>query len=311
MAELAQRPLGTTGVDVSVLGYGAMELRGKPRGRDLTETEVGRILNTALDSGITLLDTSIDYEASEEQIGRHVAHRRGEFTLASKCGCLAGWTRPADYKGGLPGGGPHDFSPENIVAGVEQSLRRLKTDHLDILQVHASPDEATLREHGVVEVMQDLRRQGKVRLIGMSGVLPSLADHIRMGVFDVFQIPYSAVQREHELVISEAAAIGAGVLVRGAAGRGVASGHERAVQRNPKLATAWKRAALEEMLDGMSPMEFTVRFSMSHPGVSSVLVGTADYEHLVANVEAVSKGPLPADLYAAAKLRLLHEADGS
>jgi aryl-alcohol dehydrogenase-like predicted oxidoreductase len=311
MVELAQRPLGTTGVDVSVLGYGAMELRGKPRGRDLTESEVSQILNTALDSGINLLDTSIDYEASEEQIGRHVAHRRDEFTLASKCGCLVGWDRPADYRGGLPGGGPHDFSRENIVAGVEQSLRRLKTDYLDILQVHASPDEATLQEHGVVEVMQELKRQGKVRLVGMSGVLPSLTDHIRMGVFDVFQIPYSAVQREHESVISDAAARGAGVLVRGGAGRGVASGDERAVQRNPKLADAWNRAALGEILDGMSPMEFAVRFTMSHPDVSSVLIGTADHDHLLANVEAASKGPLPEDLYAAAKRRLVNKEDES
>ena len=311
MTKLAQRPLGKTGANASVIGYGAMELRGRPRGRDVTETEVGRILNTALDSGVTLFDTSIDYEASEERIGRHLAHRRDEFTLATKCGCLVGWERPVDYKGGLPGGGPHDFSRKNIVAGVEQSLRRLRTDFLDILQVHASPDEATLHEHGVVEVMQELQRQGKVRLIGMSGVLPSLADHIRMGVFDVFQIPYSAVQREHESMISEAAARGAGVLVRGAAGRGVASGDEGAVQRNPKLAAAWNRAAMDEILDGMSPMEFTVRFSMSHPGVSSVLIGTANHDHLLANVEAVSQGPLPDDLYAVAKRRLVSGEDES
>ena len=303
MAELPERPLGRTGVDVTVLGYGAMELRGAPRGRDLTEHEVERILNQALDLGVTVIDTAIDYEASEERIGRHLAHRRDEFQLATKCGCLVGWERPADYQGGLRGGGPHDFSRENIRAGVEQSLRRLRTDHLDILQVHASPDEAALQEHGVVETLQELRQEGKVRFIGMSGVLPALADHIRMSVFDVFQIPYSAVQRKHETAIADAAATGAGVLVRGGAGRGVASGQERAVARNPDLATAWQQAELGDLLDGMSPMEFTLRFTISHPGVSSVLVGTANPEHLRANADAASKGPLPDDLYREAKRR--------
>lgn len=289
---------------MTVLGYGAMELRGSPRGRLLEEEEVGRILNTVLDAGINVIDTSIDYEMSEERIGRHISHRRDEYLLASKCGCLVGWERPADYKGGMAGGGPHEFSRSNIIAGVEQSLRRLKTDHLDLLQVHASPDEETLREHGVIETLRDLQRQGKTRLIGMSGTLPSLADHIAMGVFDVFQIPYSPVQREHETLISDAAASGAGVLVRGGAGRGAPSGEKRAVERSPKFVDRWEVANMEEILDGMSPMEFTLRFTITHPGVSSAIVGTANLDHLNANLIAAAKGPLPSDLYAAAKQRL-------
>ncbi|HEY5652687.1 MAG TPA: aldo/keto reductase [Acidimicrobiia bacterium] len=298
------RPLGTTGVEVSALSYGAMELRGLPRGRDLAESEVGHLLNTVLDSGVTLIDTSIDYEASEERIGRHIGHRRSEFLLASKCGCLVGWERPADYQGGMRGGGPHDFSRANIIAGVEQSLRRLRTDHLDLLQVHASPDAATLVEHDVVGTMNELRAQGKVGLIGMSGTLPALTQHIEMGVFDVFQIPYSAVQREHEAAIAQASNGGAGVLARGGAGRGVAAGNARTVPRNPKLVDAWTRSEVEDILDDMTPMEFTLRFTLSHPGVSSVLAGTANLDHFIANVEAIAKGPLPDDLLALAKTRL-------
>ncbi len=304
MVALPTRPLGSTGVEVSALSFGAMELRGPPRGRDLDEAEVGRLLNLVLDSGVTVVDTSIDYEASEERIGRHLGHRRDEFFLASKCGCLVGWERPVDYQGGMRGGGPHDFSRTNIVAGVEQSLRRLRTDHLDLLQVHASPDAATLGGYGVVETMQDLRDQGKVRFIGMSGVLPALIEHIEMNAFDVFQVPYSAVQREHEDAITRAAAAGAGVLARGGAGRGVAAGNPRTVPKNPKLAEAWTQAQMDDLLDDMTPMEFTLRFTLSHPGVSSVLVGTADAEHFEANVEAIAKGPLPRGLLEEAKLRL-------
>jgi aryl-alcohol dehydrogenase-like predicted oxidoreductase len=294
---LDRRPLGKTGEYVTALGYGAMELRGKPRGRDLSETEVGRILNTVLDSGIGLIDTAIDYEESEERIGRHVSHRRDEYLLASKCGCLVGWERPADYAGGMPGGGPHDFSRENLIAGLEQSLRRLRTDHLDILQVHASPDRETLERYQVVETLQEMQRNGKVRFIGMSGVLPSVMDHIDMAVFDTFQMPYSALEREHEPAIARAATAGAGVLVRGGAGRGAPSGEHRAVKKSPKLAAAWQSIDVSDLLDGMSPMEFTLRFTLSNPDASSVLIGTANLAHLESNVAAMARGPLPADLY--------------
>lgn len=310
MATLPRRALGSTGLYVTALGYGAMELRGRPRGRDLSDKDVGRILGAVLDAGIDLIDTSIDYEASEERIGRHVGHRRDEYLLATKCGCLVGWQRPAGYAGGMPGGGPHDFSRSNIVAGVEQSLRRLRTDHLDILQVHASPDEATLRAHGVVETLEDLQAQGKVRFIGMSGTLPALTEHIAMGVFDVVQIPFSVVQREHEAAITQAAAARIGTIIRGGAGRGAPSGEDGARRRNPKLVDAWRRAGLDDLLNGMSPMEFTLRFTISHPDVATTIVGTADPAHLATNIEAASKGPLPAELYAEVKRRLGNDDGG-
>ena len=82
-----KRTLGRTGFEVTALAYGAMELRGAPRGRHIDPEEAGRILNAVLDGGINLIDTSIDYGMSEELIGRHISHRRNEYCLASKCGC--------------------------------------------------------------------------------------------------------------------------------------------------------------------------------------------------------------------------------
>src|ERR1700733_2579506 len=128
---IATRPLGQTGTDVTILGYGAMELRGQPRGPAIDDVESGRLLNAVLDGGINLIDTSIDYGRSEELIGRYVGHRRDEYFLASKCGSLLG----APPAGAAPPF-PHDFRPDNIRAGIEQSLRRLGTDRLDLLQVH-------------------------------------------------------------------------------------------------------------------------------------------------------------------------------
>src|SRR5271169_2004550 len=125
---VAMRELGHTGLQVTTLGYGAMELRGAPRARDITEGQAETILNKVLDAGINYIDTSIDYGLSEERIGRYIAHRRSEYYLASKCGCLVG-APPAPGQRGA-----HVFTPENIVKGVEQSLARMKTDHLDVVQ---------------------------------------------------------------------------------------------------------------------------------------------------------------------------------
>src|ERR1035437_2175904 len=103
------RPLGRTGAAVTILGYGAMELRGAPRGPVIEDAEAGRLLNAVLDGGINLIDTSIDYGRSEELIGRYVGHRRKEYFLASKCGCLLGDPPP-----GARPPFPHDYQAGNL-----------------------------------------------------------------------------------------------------------------------------------------------------------------------------------------------------
>ncbi len=90
MNRLPTRQLGRTGLDVTMLGYGAMEIRGAPRGRDVSDQQAETILHAVLDSGINYIDTSIDYGVSEERIGRYIGDRRSEYYLASKCGCLVG-----------------------------------------------------------------------------------------------------------------------------------------------------------------------------------------------------------------------------
>jgi len=199
---------------VTQLGYGAMEIRGAPRGRDVSDQQAETILHAVLEAGINYIDTSIDYGVSEERIGRYIGDRRSEYYLASKCGCLVG--APPAPRGQTS---PHVFTRDNILKGVEQSLRRMRTDHLDVLQFHISPSRQTLESDKALETVLELKRAGTTRFIGMSGTLPHLRDHIAMGVFDVFQIPYSAVEREHETLISAAAQAGAGIVVRGGAAK--------------------------------------------------------------------------------------------
>jgi aryl-alcohol dehydrogenase-like predicted oxidoreductase len=300
---IGTRPLGSTGSDVTILGFGAMELRGQPRGPAIADDDAGRLLNAVLDSGINLIDTSVDYGRSEELIGRYIGHRREEYFLASKCGC------PLEVPADATPPYRHDYRPANVRAGVEQSLRRLGTDRLDLVQVHMSPSRATLESDDTVPVLHDLRDEGKVRFIGMSGILPNLADHLEMGAFDVFQIPYSALQREHEHLIAAAAAGGAGTLIRGGAARG-APAQDKDWRRGPiglpegEGQRRWEAAGLADLLDGMSRMEFVLRFTLSHPGLSTTIVGTSSPDHLRANVAVAEKGPLPADIYAAARQRL-------
>src|SRR5215831_12450421 len=156
MTDLPRRQLGRTGLDVTMLGYGAMELRGAPRGRGISDAQAEMILNAVLDAGINYIDTSIDYGLSEERIGRYIGHRRDEYFLASKCGCLVG-ALPAT-RGERS---PHVFTRENITVGVEQSLERMKTDYLDVVQFHSSPSAQTLEANGAVEVLVDLKSAGK------------------------------------------------------------------------------------------------------------------------------------------------------
>ena len=301
MTGIPKRHLGSTGFEVTSLAYGAMELRGAPKGRDLSESEVEKLLNGVLDAGINLIDTSIDYGPSEERIGRYLSSRRDKFYLASKCGCEVGHV---DHGGAGRGVGPHDYRRENLIAGVEQSLRRLRTDHLDLLQVHLSPSVEVMEAEGVVQTLEDLRAQGKTRAIGMSGTLPHLDDHIDLGVFEAFQIPYSIVQQEHEEQIARAATAGAGVIVRGGAGRGVPSGADRSRQRNPDLADVWQAAGLDELAGGVAPMELTIRFTLSHPGMTTNIVGTTNLDHLDANAAATRRGPLDPELVAEIKQRV-------
>src|ERR1700691_3557839 len=167
------RPLGRTGANVTILGYGAMELRGQPRGPAITDDEAGRLLGAVLDSGIDLIDTSVDYGHSEELIGRYLSSRRDEYFLASKCGCPL--SPPPDATGPYA----HDYSAANVRAGVDQSLRRLRADRLDLVQVHMSPTVEEMEAGGTIEELFKLRDEGKIRFLGMSGILPELPNQIR------------------------------------------------------------------------------------------------------------------------------------
>lgn len=291
MTEIPTRTLGRTNLEVTTLGYGAMELR------ELDDENAETILNTVLDAGINFIDTSIDYGRSEELIGRFASERRSEYFLASKCGCV-------------PNGSPgeHLHTAANVRAGVENSLRLMKTDYLDIVQFHRSLTEAEFNKEGALEELLKLRDEGKVRFLGVSATLPHMQEQVGMSVFDVFQVPYSALQREHEAVIAEASASGAGIIIRGGVARGVPTdweGREYYMITQEEMKRRWEEAQLDELLtEDMDRMELILRFTLSDPNLDTTIVGTKSTDHLRDNVAAALKGPLPDDLLAEAKQRL-------
>jgi aryl-alcohol dehydrogenase-like predicted oxidoreductase len=296
MTDLPTRTLGRTGFEVTTLGFGAMELRGLPRGPDLSDRDAERLLHEVLDSGINFIDTSIDYGSSEERIGKFISHRRDEYFLASKCGCVVGGAQ-----------GEHVHTAANIRRGVENSLRLLKTDHLDLVQFHRSLTREEFEREGALREAIKLKQEGKVRFLGVSGILPNLVEQIELGVFDAFQIPYSALQREHEDVITKAARAGAGTIIRGGVARGAPTDWDRSYYMvpSPTLRDRWEQAKLDELLDGISRIEFTLRFTLSHPALHTTIVGTSSVEHLRDNIRAAKKGPLPPEIVERAKRRLV------
>jgi len=284
---MIRKKLGRTNLEVSQLGYGSMGLRG-PRTwgvRVVDDEHAERMLNAVLDAGINFIDTSPDYGVSEERIGRFLAGRRAEFILATKCGCV-----PRQHEDHLEI--DHVWKREVIQRNLETSLTRLRTDTIDLLQFHGG-DAETLKREGLIDLLLDFRRQGLIRLIGVSTKLPNLRGLIELGVFDTFQLPYSCLAPEHHEAISAAAATGAGIILRG----GVAQGGPDAEIQRPALNKVWEEARLAELLPaGMSPAELILRYTLSHPHCHTTIVGTSNLDHLAENAAAAARGPLPASL---------------
>ncbi len=293
---MERRILGRTGLEVTQLSYGAMEIRGNRiwSGRPVADEQAERILNTVLDAGINFIDTAYDYGLSEEYIGRFISRRRNEYYLATKCGCTVVDAGDHDET-------PHVWTRENLLHNIDTSLRRMKTDYVDVWQFH-NPTVEQVETGDLVRVMEQVKVAGKVRWIGISSTLPHISTYIGWGVFDTFQIPYSALERAHETVITAAARAGAGTIIRGGVARGAPE--EGGLGQHDRW-TRWEQARLDELLaPGESRSAFLLRFTLTHPDMHTTIVGTLNPDHLAENLRVAASGPLPQDVYAEAKRRL-------
>ncbi len=295
MTNLPTNTLGRTGMEITQLGFGGAAIRGEVfGGSEIDEKDAEQILNSVLDSGINFVDTAPDYGVSEDLIGKFISHRRDEYYLATKCGCH-------NDAVGSPLEPGHQWTAEQFRHNINESLRRLKTDYVDLIQMH-NPTVEEVEQNNLVEVLQEIKDSGKSRFIGVSSTTPHLIPFVEMGVFDTFQISYTLIEREHEDMISEAAKTGAGIIIRG----GVPQAQSA---RTETWWDTWKRAKLDELLGDMSPFQFVLRFTLAHPDCHTKIMGSAKLDHQQSNIAAALEGPLPKDAYEEVLKRLAGISD--
>jgi aryl-alcohol dehydrogenase-like predicted oxidoreductase len=268
---------------VSVLGLGAAQI-----GDDsVSDAQAGQLLNTALDLGLSLIDTARGYGHSEARIGRHLAHRRSEYTLSTKVGY------------GIDG--QADWTPAIIEAGVDAALGLMRTDHLDIVHLHSCPI-GTLQHGGVVEALVRQKEKGKIRVAAYSGDNAELAWAVASGAFGGIECSINLFDQANLPSVAQAQARGLGVIAKRALGNAPWRFAQQPVGHYCE--TYWRRMqALAYDTAGLSWDEFALRFCLSLPGVSCAIVGTASDSHLRRNVQMARHGPLPQAAMAAVRER--------
>jgi len=299
------RRLGRTGLEVSEIGLGTVELGldyGVPiAGEHLRPTaeQATRLLNRALDLGVTFIDTARAYGASEEVIGRALKGRRGEYILASKLAPI----REA--------GQSDQELREEVKASIAESLRMLQTDVIDLLQLHHTPVDV-VKSGRVLAAAREAQRDGAVRFIGAStyGEEAPLAV-LESGGYDTLQVAYNLADRTlEEKVLPLAQQQGVGIIVRSVLLRGVLT--HRYIYLPDQLADLKAAIARLNSLVGAeagSLPEMAYRFVLANPAVSTALVGTARIEELEAALAYADSDRLPPALVSA--IREINVSDRS
>ncbi|MEE2737832.1 MAG: aldo/keto reductase [Planctomycetota bacterium] len=290
MAELERRAFGKTGLEVSVLGFG-----GAPIGVLETEQQrVEEVLNLILDEGVNLIDTAANYRGSEEAIGKAVSARRSEFVLVTKCG------QAFDDLSG------EAWSSEVITGTIERSLRRLKTDYLDVVLLHTC-DLDTLKQSEAVEALVRARDAGKVRFAGYSGDHDAAAYAASLEDIAVIQTSVNFCDQGNiDSVLPVARQQDVGVMAK----RPIANAAWKELDQQPGMyssyaATYSERFALMGLtpdqlgFDGPSDQvwpEIALRFTLSQLTVHTAIIGTTNTSHVRSNLAAARKGALKAEV---------------
>lgn len=298
------RALGRTGLNVSEIGFGAWGIGGRTVGTtsygDTDDRTSLAALGRALDRGITFYDTSSAYGDghSEELLGQAFGSRRSNVVIATKAG-YESWDRPPD------------FSPAAVAASAERSLKRLRSDYIDLLQLHNPPPEA-LRDDTLPAEMLRLQKAGKIRAWGVSAKSPAeallaLAD-CEAGVIQA-NFNMMDVRAQTSGLFEEVVHRGAGFIARTPLCFGFLSG---TIRRDTVFAEGdhrlgWSRAQLDNWIEGAADLlqavraspgaegaRTALRFCLSFSAVSSVIPGILTPAEAEANAAAGDLGPLPA-----------------
>jgi aryl-alcohol dehydrogenase-like predicted oxidoreductase len=293
------RPFGKTGIEVSPLGFGAAEIGFE----NVADEAVSALLSLALESGLNVIDTAECYVDSEEKIGRALRGKRKDCLIFTKCG--------HSYAGRLPGlftrayrklSGPleralgrslADWDPRLLERSIDRSLRRLKTDWIDLIQLHSCSEEI-LRQGAVIEVLRRARQAGKARHIGYSGDGAAALYAVQSEQFDTLQTSLNiADQQAIDVTLPLAARLGMGVIAKRPLANAVWKNTHR--PDNSYHHVYWDR--LQELRYDFlraehDAVEIALRFTLSVPAVHTAIVGTTKPGHWRKNAEITAAGPL-------------------
>ena len=287
MEKLAQ--LGTTDLEISRHGFGAARI-----GDGVSLDQIENLLDSLLDLGITFIDTADCYTRSEELIGRYLGDRSGEFVIATKCGCING------------GDGEEEYSRAVIEKIIDRSLKRMGLECLDLVFLHTCSAEV-LRAGEAAEALMRARDAGKVRYTGYSGDDADALQAISMGVFDAIQVTFNILnQTALDEVLPAAQCAGIGVVAK----RPIANA--RLLPPDSPLfhgGPYWDpvRSLLTDEGAWDDPLECSLRFTLSHPVITSAIIGTTNALHARENANRARGEALSPKLLDA--LHKLHPED--
>lgn len=298
------RKLGSTGIEVSEIGFGAWGIGGNNKGAvaygPVDAGEARLALLAAVEAGVTLFDTADFYGFghSETVLGETLKPHRNRIVLATKCGML-------------DAAGTQDFSPAHMRQALESSLRRLQTDHVDLYQLHSPPIDLIARGGEILATLEELKQAGKIRAYGISVRSPE------DGITAVRDLGFGCVQANFNLIDQRAidsglvdlcAARGAGIIARTPLVFGFLTGQYAATDQfapddhrrrwTPEQRAQWAAAPklFEPLIAGepQTPSQFALRFCLSFPAVSAAIPGMLVRQHVAENTAASDLGPLPA-----------------
>ncbi len=251
--------LGKTDLEVSRIGFGGAEIGQQ----EAAQKTVDKLLNSAIDDGLNLIDTAAAYWKSEEMIGNALFERRRDIVLISKCGAVDGFTRS-------------DWSKRGILETIQNSLKLLRTDYLDIAQLH-SCDSVTLNRGEAIEALIVARERGYTRYAGYSGDGEAAVTAIGTGFFDTLQTSVSIADQEAiDLTIPLANEREMGVIAKRPIANAVwrhdskpeDSYHHEYWDRIETLEYDFLKTELDESVAR------ALRFTLAVDGVTSAIVGT-------------------------------------
>jgi aryl-alcohol dehydrogenase-like predicted oxidoreductase len=276
---------------VSVLGFGGSEIGYE----GASQATVDRLLGSAVDAGLNVIDTAECYEKSEQLIGAALGARRGECLLFTKCGHAGGWGRA-------------DWRPRALLASIERSLQRLRTDRLDLIQLHSCGLDV-LRRGDCIRALQTARERGLTRFIGYSGDGAAARYAVECGAFDTLQTSINVAEQEPlTLTLPLAVEREMGVIAKRPIANAVMAQRS---ERTGYGSEYWRRLQKLDygFMKGGDALAVALRFTLSAPGVHTAIVGTARPGRFEENARYLEAGKLPAAELKAIRARWTEVAD--